>query len=134
MARSEVQLTVVITTGTGLPTCHQTKRFCATKEKPYDMLPFFSISSEGRTIESAIREVCAQLKYELHAFNARTNHVHSVVSAPHKPEHVLNSFKAYATRKLREKNLIDERIRPWGRQGSTPYLWTEEDLEERSIM
>ena|SRR5215831_11411132 len=41
----------------------------------------------------------------------------------------LNSFKSYATRKLREARLLDEAIRPWARHGSTPYLWTEDDVQ-----
>ena len=40
----------------------------------------------------------------------------------------MNSFKAYATRKLREKDFIGAGVKMWGRHGSTPYLWTEEDL------
>jgi REP element-mobilizing transposase RayT len=79
-------------------------------------------------VQDAIREVCDEGKYTLHAVNARSNHVHSVVTASCKPEHVLNSFKSYATRKLREASLLDEGIRPWARHGSTPYLWTEDDL------
>jgi len=40
----------------------------------------------------------------------------------------MNSFKSYATRKLREANLLDPRIKPWARHGSNPYLWTEEEV------
>ena len=65
----------------------------------------------------------------LHAVNVRTNHVHSVVSAPCKPEHVMDSFKAYATRHLRESGLFSRDIKPCARHGSTPYLWTEEEVE-----
>ncbi len=84
---------------------------------------------QRRIVEDAIQEVCEICDYELHAVNARSNHVHSVVSATHKPEHVLNAFKSYATRKLREINLVDESIKPWARHGSTAYLWTEEELQ-----
>ena len=88
------------------------------------------LNAEQRsTVEDAIREVCDERKYTLHAVNARSNHVHSVVTAPRKPEFVLNSFKSNATRKLRESNLLNESIRPWARHGSTPHLWTEEDME-----
>ncbi|PYS43090.1 MAG: hypothetical protein DMF71_07945 [Acidobacteria bacterium] len=80
-------------------------------------------------VELAIREVCALRDYVLHAVNARTNHVHSVVTAPCKPEHVMDSFKAYATRKLREEGLLGRNIKPWARHGSTPYLWTEEQVK-----
>jgi len=79
-------------------------------------------------VESAIREVRAVRKYGLHAVNARPNHIHSVVTCLCKPEVVMNSFKAYATRKLREAGLIDEEIKPWARHGSTPYLWSDEEL------
>ena len=85
--------------------------------------------AQRQVVESAIREVCENRGYALHAVNARSNHVHSVVGAACKPEHVMDSFKAYATRKLREAGLLTSDTRPWARHGSTPYLWTEEDLE-----
>ena len=80
-------------------------------------------------VELAVREVCEYRAYLLHAVNVRTNHVHAVVSAPCKPEHVMDSFKAYATRKLREASLLSRNVRPWARHGSTPYLWTEEQVQ-----
>ena len=83
---------------------------------------------QREVVELAIREVCEHRAYVLHAVNVLTNHVHSVVSAPDKPEHVMESFKAYATRRLREANLLNRNIRPWARHGSTPYLWTEEAM------
>jgi REP element-mobilizing transposase RayT len=79
-------------------------------------------------VELAIREVCEHRSYLLHAVNVRTNHVHSVVTAPCKPEHVMDSFKAYATRQLRKSGLLSRDIKPWARHGSTPYLWTEEQV------
>jgi REP element-mobilizing transposase RayT len=84
--------------------------------------------AQREVVELAIREVCEHRAYVLHAINVLTNHVHSVVSAPDKPEHVMDSFKAYATRKLRGANLLSENVRPWARHGSTPYLWTEEAM------
>ena len=80
-------------------------------------------------VEAAIREVCTHRHYYLHAINVRTNHVHSVVTAPRKPEHIMESFKAYATRKLRETGLLSRDVKPWARHGSTPYLWTEEQIQ-----
>ena len=80
-------------------------------------------------VESAIRQVCEYRGYLLHAVNVRTNHVHSVVTVQCKPEHVMDSFKAYATRKLREASLLGPDVKPWARHGSTPYLWTDEELE-----
>jgi REP element-mobilizing transposase RayT len=85
--------------------------------------------AQSDVVASAIREVCQHRAYVLHALNVRTNHVHSVVSASCKPEHVMDSFKAYATRKLREENLLSRDVKPWARHGSTPYLWTEEEVK-----
>jgi len=79
--------------------------------------------------ELAIREVCEHRGYVLHGVNVRTNHVHSVVSASCQPEHVMDSFKAYATRKLRDAGLLGRHVKPWARHGSTPYLWTDEEVQ-----
>jgi|ERR1700687_3545923 len=85
--------------------------------------------AQRQLTELAIREVCEHRGYVLHAVNVRTNHVHSVVSASCKPERVMGSFKSYATRKLREEDLLSRDVRPWARHGSTPYLWTEEEVQ-----
>lgn len=80
-------------------------------------------------VENAIREVCRFRNYLLLAFNIRSNHVHSVVSAAVKPEPILQAFQAYATRALRKKGLLPPDVRPWSRHGSTPYLWKERDVD-----
>jgi len=81
-------------------------------------------------VENAIGEVCEHRGYGLVAINVRTNHVHSVVTASCKPEHVMDTFKAYATRRLREAGLLGRDTKLWARHGSTPYLWTEEAVEK----
>jgi REP element-mobilizing transposase RayT len=83
---------------------------------------------QRRVVDKAIRDVCEHRSYFLHAVNVRTNHVHSVVTAACKPEHVMDSFKAYATRQLRKAGLLNDSVKPWARHGSTPYLWTEEEV------
>jgi REP element-mobilizing transposase RayT len=60
--------------------------------------------------------------------NVRTNHIHTVVSAPCKPEKILTAFKANATRKLREAGCWKNDDSPWADRGSKKYLWTEEDV------
>ncbi|HZS10392.1 MAG TPA: hypothetical protein VFD58_36520 [Blastocatellia bacterium] len=80
-------------------------------------------------VERAIREACGYRGYHLMAVNARTNHVHSVVAAAGRPEPVMNAFKSYATRQLREARLLPPDIKPWSRHGSNPYLWTPEQVE-----
>jgi hypothetical protein len=42
----------------------------------------------------------------------------------------MDSFKAYATRHLRKAGLLGECDKPWARHGSTPYLWTDEQLQK----
>jgi REP element-mobilizing transposase RayT len=85
--------------------------------------------AQRAVVEKAIPEVCEHRGYDLVAVNARTSHVHSVVKASCMPEHVMDTFKAYATRQLREAGLLGPDIKPWARHGSTPYLWTEEAVE-----
>src|SRR5262245_45437273 len=80
-------------------------------------------------IEAAVCEVCDNRGYRLQAVNARTNHVHAVVAADCKPELVMNAFKAYATRHLREKGLMPTDVKPWSRHGSTRYLWKPHHVE-----
>src|SRR5262249_16790238 len=66
-----------------------------------------------RSIEKAIRETCTIRNWHLHAFNVRTNHVHTVVTANREPELVLNAFKANATRQLRADRLWAHQFSPW---------------------
>jgi REP element-mobilizing transposase RayT len=86
-------------------------------------------SAQRDVVEKSIREVCDHRGYALHAVNVRTNHVHSVVTASCKPERVMDSFKAYATRRLREARLLGKDAKAWARHGSTPYLWTKEEIQ-----
>jgi hypothetical protein len=43
--------------------------------------------------------------------------------------HVMDGFKAYATKQLRKSGLLSQNIKPWARHGSTAYLWTEEQVQ-----
>jgi REP element-mobilizing transposase RayT len=80
------------------------------------------------TIEEAIRETCKIRKWGFWVTNIRSNHVHTVVSAPCKPDKILASFKANATRKLREAGCWNSSRSPWVDRGSKRYLWNEQDL------
>jgi REP element-mobilizing transposase RayT len=81
------------------------------------------------TVEKAIREVCRHRKYVLRAVNARSNHVHAVISAERKPEPILEALKAYGTRRLRQGGSISHTTKLWVRHGSTRYLWKERHVE-----
>ncbi len=64
-------------------------------------------------VEIAIVELCEKRKYHLQAINVRTNHAHAVVSAEVKPERIADAFKAFATKKLREENLVSRELKIW---------------------
>ena len=85
-------------------------------------------SRQRVAVEEAIRETCKIRKWEFWTTNVRTNHVHTVVSAPCKPEKILSAFKANATRKLREAGCWHSSRTPWVDRGSKRYLWTERDV------
>jgi REP element-mobilizing transposase RayT len=81
-------------------------------------------------VEQAVRDVCHHRKYRLRAINVRSNHGHAVASALGDPEPILEAFKSYSTRALRETGLLDKSIKPCARHGSTIYLWKERDVEK----
>ncbi|MBC8028769.1 MAG: hypothetical protein H7Z16_01550 [Pyrinomonadaceae bacterium] len=92
--------------------------------------PSIKLNPKQRAVvEQSVREVCQHRKYSLRAINARTNHVHSVVSELSYPEPILDAFKSYATRALRRTGLLPAAVKPWARHGSTIYLWKERDVE-----
>jgi len=78
---------------------------------------------QRKTVEIAIKELCEQRGYFFQAINVRSNHVHIVVSAQAKPERIADAFKAFATKKLREENLISNETKVWSRGRSRRYLW-----------
>ncbi|MFN8616596.1 MAG: transposase [Dehalococcoidia bacterium] len=79
-------------------------------------------------VRDAIERTCALRDWRISAVNVRTNHVHLVVSADQKPEEVMTSLKAWATRALVAGGLVDRGERVWTRHGSTRYLWSEADV------
>ncbi len=92
--------------------------------------PFILGERERKVVENAIKEVCRIREYGLFAMNVRTNHAHVVTSNSGKPERMMDSFKAYATKSLRAAGLIDADRKPWSRHGSTKYLWTDEHIAQ----
>jgi len=90
--------------------------------------PMRFTEDQRRMVAMAIAEVCARREWRLHALNVRTNHVHVVVTSEAPIDQVMNTFKAYATRKLRESNLVGGGARTWARHGSTRFLRDEQDV------
>ncbi len=79
-------------------------------------------------IERGIRDTCRIREWRLWAFNIRTNHVHSVVSANCKSKKVLAALKANATRSMREAGCWNSGKTPWADRGSRKFLWTDQEL------
>jgi REP element-mobilizing transposase RayT len=91
--------------------------------------PEFRLSADQRQIvEATIRDHCRERYWHLHAVNARSNHVHVVVTAAgYQPETVRDQFKAWCTRKLKEAGAT--RTRFWTEGGSRRWINREDDLE-----
>jgi REP element-mobilizing transposase RayT len=80
--------------------------------------------AQREVVANTITEVAHHRHWLIHTLNVRTNHVHIIVSAPNTtPEKVMNDLKAYATRRLREANLLPADTKLWSRHGSTPHLY-----------
>jgi REP element-mobilizing transposase RayT len=56
--------------------------------------------SQRAIIEETIRKHCKIRNWRLHAINARTNHIHVVVTADRDNDDVMEQFKAWCSRNL----------------------------------
>ena len=94
--------------------------------------PVILNAQQRAAVEEAIIEVCDYRKWSLLAINVRTNHFHVVTITPElKPGRSLNAFKAYATRKMRERGCWKSDRSPWVDKGSERWLWNEASACER---
>ncbi len=91
--------------------------------------PFALDALRRPLVLAAIEEACNYRGWQLEVAHVRSKHVHSVVCAEAIPEFVMNAFKAYGSRKLKEAGLDRGRRRRWTRHGSTKYLWTVESVQ-----
>jgi len=91
--------------------------------------PVMLNAAQRQVAREAIVAVCAHRQWSLHELNVRSNHVHVVVSAPRHPDHVMGSFKSWATRRMRQASVIDADVQPWAERGSRKYLWKPEQVE-----
>jgi REP element-mobilizing transposase RayT len=96
-------------------------------------------------IEATIEAHCEVRRWKLHAVNARTNHIHVVVTAPGiHPDVVMNQFKAWCSRRLNEYvTALEARENPslalgagkcfrrrwWTKGGSTKWINDNEYLQ-----
>jgi len=84
---------------------------------------------QREAVEDAIKEVCRHRGYNLYSVNVRTNHAHVVVHGKAQPELISNSFKSYATRELKKRQLIHPDTKVWSRGRSRRYLWKPKHVE-----
>ncbi len=88
--------------------------------------PYLLDADRRAVVLQTIREVASHRGWTLWAVHVRSNHVHVVVTANAKPEKVMSDFKAYASRRLKERLAEPADRTRWTQHGSTLYLWTEE--------
>jgi hypothetical protein len=101
--------------------------------------PFFLSSSQREIVEATISRHCEIRGWHLFAKACRTAHAHVVVHAPVEPDIVMDQFKAWCTRKLREhaqgtgdsKFLLRQRV--WTEDGSKRRLFDQDSLEAAVI-
>jgi REP element-mobilizing transposase RayT len=93
-------------------------------------------SEQRRRVEGTLADHCRIRGWHLHVANCRTQHVHLVVTAPGRdPEVVMDQFKAWCTRRLKElersRRSAERAIRQkwWTQGGSTRWLNDEKGLE-----
>jgi len=90
--------------------------------------PYLLNETRRTVVLDTIREVAQYRRWQIHAAHVRTTHVHIVVTAEAKPEKVMSDFKAYASRRLKERLSEPADCKRWTQHGSTRYLWTEESV------
>ena len=112
----------------GTPAIPADVRWHRYNERTMKLDPINLYTQRRASIDKAIQDTCELHHWKLWTRNVRTNHVHTVVSAPCDPEVVLRALKANATRKMREAGDWRSCQTPWARKGSKRWLWTHEQL------
>src|SRR5262249_15515878 len=73
-------------------------------------------------VEQTIRDHCRIRGWVLHAVNARSNHIHVVVTADRKAEVVRDQFKAWCSRKLSDQVGLTRQVAD---KAGRRHWWTE---------
>jgi REP element-mobilizing transposase RayT len=94
--------------------------------------PFLLNAEARKHVETAIQDVCRFRSWSLIAINVKTNHAHIVVSGSASSSKMLNDFKAYSTRRLRENGGWNFSHSPWVDKGSRRNLWNEQHVSSAS--
>ena len=108
-------------------------RLEAIVQRKLNELPLLLSDQARLIVNETIKSHCVFRGWRLWAVNARTNHVHVVVTANVRPELVMNQFKAWCTRRLKESAADVDRDNWWTKSGSTRYITREDNLESAII-
>ena len=81
------------------------------------------LTEEQRAVvEHTIRDHCRIRGWMLHALNARSNHIHVVVTADRDPDEVMKQLKAWCSRKLSD---VAGLVRAVGKKAGRRHWFTE---------
>lgn len=90
-------------------------------------------------VEDTVRAHCRIRRWALHVVNARSNHVHVVVTADRDAEDVMDQFKAWCSRHLSDDAGLVERVgrkagrRRWFTEGGDPVRIEDEEHLRNAI-
>jgi REP element-mobilizing transposase RayT len=95
--------------------------------------------SQRVSIEQTIRDHCRIRQWLLHAVNARSNHVHVVVTADCDADDVMNQFKAWCSRNLSDAAGLTNTVgvkagrRRWFTEGGDKEMVEDAEYLENAI-
>ncbi|HYV34313.1 MAG TPA: transposase [Gemmataceae bacterium] len=90
-------------------------------------------------VEQTIRAHCRFRNWTLHAVNARSNHIHVVVTANSEPDEIMNQLKAWCSRKLSDAAGLKGRVavkagrRRWFTEGGDKSVIEDEDYLTNAV-
>jgi REP element-mobilizing transposase RayT len=94
----------------------------------------YVLNAERRAVVlDTIREVAQYRGWKLWACHVRTTHVHIIVTGNAKPEKMMSDFKAYSSRRLKERLNEAADCKRWTQHGSTLYLWHEDEVAAKIV-
>jgi REP element-mobilizing transposase RayT len=91
-------------------------------------IPYSLDRPRRQVVLRTIQEVSKHRGWRLLAAHVRTNHLHVITHADCRPEKVMDDYKAYCTRRLREAGFEPTRRHRWTEGGSKRFLWKPEPL------
>ena len=87
--------------------------------------PLYLSDAMRQIVLDTVAEVVKYRKWILYAANVQKDHLHTLLVAEEKlPDDIMKTIKAYATRRLREADLVRAKRRIWTEGGSTRWIKT----------